>query len=600
MATADELIDASQAYADAAVVDGNEFVERLDELLDEGEYVVQSLPVPEYQERFSNTSTTIILPDRPALTIVTPVSVLPVAPEIELSPIEDGDVVVPDFDENAPALTFPDVPSTALPSVPASPTINEPDYPSAPSIVFPTAPTLTNPDLPVAPVITIPTFDATAPADDLVVPTNTFEYAEVAYSSALLDAALAKLLDDIENGGYGIEPDDEQRLFERARAREFSVAQGQMDEIMQQASSRGFPLPPGDMLVSMDRARVELQRKMAGINSDIMSKKADLYVENRKFTLQQTQQYESMLITYHNSVMERALNVERARVELSIAVYNTLVARYNARLQAYQTQAQVFESRVRAEVAKIEIYKAQVEGARLQTDLQRLILQNYEAQLGAIASLVGIYRTQLEAAQVKANIERTRIEVFQAEVQAYSTQVQAKVAQFNMYTSQVNAERAKIDAYQSQVNSYTSRVQAAQVKSTISLSRLKTETDQAQTLIGVYRAKIEGYAADLRGQVETINARLGKYSGEVNLYQADYNYLVEAMRLNNAAIVAETTERLKNADIAQVNAQLRLQAWEKARQIKVAAANSASTYFGSRASAALNGINALVSKATTA
>lgn len=595
MPTSDQLITEAQNYANTAIVDGNVFIDRLLEIMDEAEYVVEDLPLPEYLQRY--TSTWVVLPERPVVVITDPSAILPVAPDIVLSPISDGDVVVPDFDDNPPVLVFPAVPSAALPAVPATPTINEPSYPTAPTVTYPTAPTLVNPVLPIPPVVNLPEFTAQAPDDDLVVPTNTFSFAEVEYQSALLDAAVATLLEGLEDGSIGIDDDDEQRLFDRARARENEVAQQQINEIMQQASSRGFPLPPGDMLVSMDRARVELQRRMAGVNSDIMSKKADLYVQNRQFTLAEAQKYENMLLNYHNAVMERTLNVERTRIDVAIQVYNALVARYNARLQAYQTQATVFAQLVQAEIAKIEIYKAELDGARIQADLQRLILQNYEAQLAAINSMVGIYRTQLEATQIQANIERTRIEVFQAQIQGYSAQVQAKVAEFNMYTSQVNAERAKVDAYQAEVNSYASRVQASQVKSEIALSRLRTEVEQANALVGVYRARIDGYAAELRGQVETINARLGKYNAETRLYEVDYNQLAQSFRLNAELANFEVTERLKNAEIAQENAKIALDAWTRTRQIKNQASGVAGGYYGARAQAALNGINALISKA---
>jgi peptidoglycan hydrolase CwlO-like protein len=167
-----------------------------------------------------------------------------------------------------------------------------------------------------------------------------------------------------------------------------------------------------------------------------------------------------------------------------------------------------------------------------------------------------------------------------------------------MYANQVTAERAKIDAYQSKVNAYSARIQAAQTKSGIALSRLRTEVEQAQAQVGVYRAKIDGYVADLRGQVETINVYLAKYQADTSLYQADYAYLVKAMETNAQLSQFENAEKLENAKIAQTNARIQLDAWIANRQIKNQSAGTAGGYYGARAQAALNGINALVSAAS--
>ena len=101
-------------------------------------------------------------------------------------------------------------------------------------------------------------------------PTSVFSFNEAAYESALLDAQKAKLLDNLTNGGYGIEADDEVALFNRARDREVENALTRVDEVGRNMAARGFPLPPGELAVHIDRAWQDMQNKASGVLPDII------------------------------------------------------------------------------------------------------------------------------------------------------------------------------------------------------------------------------------------------------------------------------------------------------------------------------------------
>lgn len=510
-----------------------------------------------------------------------------------------ADVPIPDFTQVAPTLEIPTTPSSALPTAPTAPALTDPVLPSAPVLSMPTAPVLTAITLPDVPSIEIPAFTSTLPIDDLVTPTNNFEFYEVAYASELLDELKAKLLYDLQNGGYGIETADEAAMLDRARTRELENALTQMDTIMVDGASRGFPLPPGDITVALQRAQQALQNAVSGVSRDIYIKRADQFVENRKFTIEQAKQLEQILIGYHNSVMERALNAAKAVLEAAIRIFDAQVARYNARLDTYKTDAQVFEARVRAALAQTEVYKVTMEGKRIEGDLQRNQVELYNAQLNGVTTVVNLYKVQMEAAQVQAGIERLRIDAFRALIEAYTSQVQAKVAEFNMFESQIKGEVAKVNAFESQVKAYVATVDGAKAKTDVLVQRLKAEIEVAQQAIEVYKAQALVYKTDIDAQAQTIDAQTKVYGSQVQGASAQANAIGEARRLDLSAREIQSRVTLKNADIAIEQAKILLQSLVASAEINVKAGGYAADYYKALIGGAVNSINTLSSLVTT-
>jgi len=81
--------------------------------------------------------------------------------------------------------------------------------------------------------------------EDITAPTNAFEFNETQYSSVLKDAIYNGLLDEVQTGGYGLNPDDEEALWNRERDREAINAQFTIDEVKRNYSMTNFPIPTG-------------------------------------------------------------------------------------------------------------------------------------------------------------------------------------------------------------------------------------------------------------------------------------------------------------------------------------------------------------------
>lgn len=426
---------------------------------------------------------------------------------------------IPDLLLAEPTISLPSAPSTALPGAPGnSPSFNMPAVPSAPTLTLPDVPLFASVALPEAPLTEIPLFDAVADFGDVTAPTHQFEFAEREYSSELLDATKAKILYDITNGGYGIDDADERRLWDRAREREIMLADSRLQDLARTHAARGFPMPNGAFYAQQEAARQEARATVSTLSRDIMIKKADMYVENRRFMIEAATKLESVLINYYAGMAERALNAARLQVELGVAVFNAQVMRFQAKLDEYKTYASVFESRIRASLTVVEIYKAQVEGARLTVETQKLHADVYQTQINGINAMINLYKTQMEAAQIAANIEKLKLDAFRSEVEVYGEQVRAKAAEFSMFRDQIQGELAKVQVYDASVRAYGARIGALETKAKIADVTARTEIAQSSATLERYRTEMEAYKTEVGVATEKIRSTLQRYGSDLQAY----------------------------------------------------------------------------------
>lgn len=598
MATAAEIVASQQAFALATIAESTNVLNTLNDLAQSSFYFVPASPeIPSAGYNFDTTTETKALlrslfPE--GLTVDAVSALLPTFTPTAIGELEDTSI--PEMTTTAPVLEMPDRPDTTLPTIPAQPDVKDITVPTAPVLSMPVAPTLDAIALPSVPSVALPYFDATAPVDDLVTPTNTFAFYEVAYSSALLDELQSKLLDNLQNGGYGIETSDEIALFNRARDREIEAMMSRIEDAGRLQAARGFPLPPGELSIHIDRAYQDMQDKVSSVSRDIALKRADLYVANRQFTIEQSKAVEQILIGYHNSLMERTLNAAKATVEVAISIYNTQIARFNARLDAYKTEASVFEARIRAALSQVEIYRVTMEGAKIASDIQRARVEIYNAQLNGVNAVINLYKAQMEAAQIQATIERVRIDSFQALIQAYVAQVQAKVAEFNMFEAGVKGEMARVQAYEAETRAFSARVDAAKTAADIKIARLKAQLETAGQEIEVYKARMLGYKTDIDGQVSRIDALTKVYGAQVQGASAETTAVGEAIRLDLSAQDLEFKRNAKNADILIEGAQIILTSLVKSAEARIAAATAGSKFYEALAAGATNSLTALAAE----
>lgn len=463
---------------------------------------------------------------------------------------------IPELALAPPTLNFPVTPTTAMPASPGSaPVFNMPSLPTKPSTALPPAPTFENVPLPPTPAIDIPLFDIDDDFGTIISPTVHFEYHENEYQSALLDATKAKLLNDMVNGGYGIDDADERRLWERARERENAAANARIDELNRMHAARGFTLPSGTLYAQQEAVQQDALEKISSISREIMIKKADMYVENRKFTITASTQLEEILIRHFGFVAERTLNAARIQVEMGLAIFNAELQKYNAKVETYRVYASVYEARVRAALASVEVFKAQIEGAKLTVETQKLYADIYQTQINGVTAMANLYKTEMEAAQVAAQIENLKLQAFRAEVETYAERVRARSVEFDMFKAQIEGETAKMTAYDSSVRAYVASVQGYEAKARVAETTARTEIAKSAATLDAYRTDMDRYRTEVGTASEKIKATLQGYATDVQEYavytgainESDQNFTRagEANARNYLAYSQIVAERLR-------------------------------------------------------
>ena len=318
------------------------------------------------------------------------------------------------------------------------------NYATVPQVAFPVVGTGIRPNvsaldasmaLPDAPTVSFTALtNITLPTDDLVTPTNSFAYAEGTYDRALLDPWRTKMLADLTNGGYGIDTTDEIAPLNRGCERAVEVAGTRIGEAGRAMAVRGFPLPPGELSIYVDRAWQDMQDKVSTANREIYIDRAKRFVDARQFTITEIRQMESLTMALYNAIQERALNVSKATLELAIALFNAQVSRYRARLEAAIASGQVQYQRAQSEEAQ----------ARAYYEIYRSKIQGFEASL---RRAVDVARVQVEAYAVDVQLDRVLNDGLAAQAQLQVKTLEATVTQ-NTDISRLAIEnaRAKLEA----------------------------------------------------------------------------------------------------------------------------------------------------------
>jgi len=416
----------------------------------------------------------------------------------------------------------------SLPTVPAEPTL---PVVTAPKLSDVSIPSLSNPDLPV--------FDGTLVDTTLTAPAVAFTYAEPIYTSVQLNALVAKLSAELQNGGYGIEVADERQIWERERDREALAATQRLDEVKASIAALGYRQPPGAMQAAIIKATQDSQAKAASASRETAIKRADMFVENRKFTIQTTLQLQQFLADTHNKVQDRILKAAEVAVSSAVQIFNSAVQAYNTRLERYKTQAQVFEARMRAAAVQVEINTQQLEAAKTKVGINKELVELFRAQLAANKDRVEIYQATLGAVKVKSDLELAKLEQRRLQVTTLQGLAQAYASEVNAYKAEVDGQQSKLSLFKTQIDGYQAKASSVKTFNEALIQRVEQS-------INLYKLDLEAY----KERIETAKLRL-QVSAEVSRNIVAQNaQTLDATKLSTLAV----TEASKaNAEYAKAN-----------------------------------------------
>lgn len=519
-------------------------------------------------------------------------------------PQEMKSVDFPSLSAQRPNLNFPTAPTIGnvtegFPTEPATSDVDIPGQPTIPDL--PELPTFETINLPDTLDISIEPLDVTIPTFNANVPSNTFTFNEVPYSYVLLDAINAELLEDINNGDYGLNIVDpyELQVWQRGRDRQTESNLQADEEVRTRWSARGFTIPQGVMNKAISQVRWQNAQAIAEYNRQVATEKVNLWLRRREFTFTLGREIEQMLMAYHGQVQERALRAAEVAVNVAIQIFNASVAQYNAQLEAVRTQIAVFESKRQIALAKLEAYRVEIEKSRLQIGIQENLIRIYLAQYEGIQSTINVWRTQIEAAQLALGIERQKIDIYRVKVDAFTERLRTKDTQINLYRALLDGEKTKIDVYAQDLNAFATETQAKKTKSDTFYQQFQAKVQADSFKLDKYRAQIDGenvkaqlYALTIDKLVNIFRDRIANFSAHIDEVRQYIGLKVDSERMN-----LESAIQTSNSEIAKARHQL--DQFQTVNQMRGQYALAGAQIYTGLIAAVLNSIQTLVSQLET-
>lgn len=345
--------------------------------------------------------------------------------------------------------------SGSIPTAPPEPSAMSID--TAPSVVSLTVPTkVTKPDIanvslgellaisiPNVPTVEFPSLNIDAPVYTLTPPAAwSFGVNQniLISDDPLIQAAIDRLTDNIENGGTGLTAAIEDAIWARELERNEQQLEDTTDKTIQMWAKKGFSLPDGMLANSLSDIQKEYMNRKIDRAREIGIKQAELEQANifksLELAVSLSEKLINMLISYEELVFkgqEATARFANEYIDLQIKTYMSLV-------EAYRATAQVHEMRVRGEIAKVELYKAQLDAQRLIGEVNEQTVKVYSERIQATMALVERYKVEVGAMVSELEVEKTKIEANKVQMDIWAKKADVEIAR---YSGAIDLYRAK-------------------------------------------------------------------------------------------------------------------------------------------------------------
>lgn len=535
-------------------------------------------------------------PDIPELEEVPEISAEFSGRDIIVDSVSISSPVIPTFVDTAYEFSIPGAPEVSWPSfAKEAPSATGISLPSSPSFSIPEVPALASVTIPAPPEYSVPAFAGEFPVEDLTAPVVSFSWAESVYSSDLKTKLGDVIYDSLVAGGTGLNEATEQAIYSRAKSRMEDEEQSFLDSINDGMAAKGFPLPPGAYASAVLSAENKILRGRVDLNNDILVQQSKLAQENTHFIIQEAGKLETVLLSFHGEVQNRAMQAAQFVVTAAIQQYGLKVDAYKAKLTAYSTLAQVYQTRIQGEVAKAEFYRAQIDGVKASVAVQQGLIEAYRAQVSGIAALVDVYKAQMEGANIQAGIDRTRMEGFLAEVQAYSARVAAETAKYEGYKAQIAGESAKIDMRKANAETYLAQVSGVKVKGDIQVATQEAKLAKTQADIAVFNGYIQKYLADVQASVAVADITAKRNGLNIELYKTQGDAYTSAVNAAVQSYLGKVEEVKNKTTLSIKESEIAMQTLVNKYQLTAENLRSVAQVTGQMAASAASSVNASLS-----
>lgn len=495
---------------------------------------------------------------------------------------------------SSPVINFPFAPIFTEEVKPDKTEIDLPTAVTKPTPTIPGAVIVSEDVTPNIPSISLPNFGEAIPTISIALPETTLAYVEPVYTSTLKTELTSNLLNKIQNGGTGLNATIEGNIWNRDVERLAQLLDDNITDTLNRFSGRGFTMPPGTVAAQVQELQINHTNERAKQSRDIAIKQAEIADKNTLAFLEMGSTWEQALISHANNIANRALEAEKSIVEFGIASFNAKITRFNVELARYQAKDMEVQSNIRIQALKLDQYKAELQGVEVETNRDRVRIENYRAKLTAHDSQVRLYEAEVSAAAIALNIERAKIEIFKANIDDYVARIGAKKSEYDLYLAEIQGEKAKIDLYQANVAAYSARVDAVKISNSVVIEQMRQDLAEDELRLKAYLANVEMWRQKVQLAVTELGLEQAFYGQDIGKYSEEVKRETAQAELNIETLV-------KGAQLEQSNAEIQLQTAiantniliEQAKT-KIAAAKGASDGYVTLASVAAGVIQTML------
>lgn len=188
---------------------------------------------------------------------------------------------------------------------------------------------------------------------------------------ALMSGVQGWLQQVLGSGGTGVNASVEAQIWQRARDRIGTEAASASEEALATFSARGFPLPPGAAVASLQAIARDRAAQMAGVSRDAAIEAFNREVENARFAVQNAISFRSQSVQAAGDYIramalgpqlatQLATTAADAQARLISSVGGYLNARVNVAELAQRRNLAVADQRFQANVREIDTFKGMV------------------------------------------------------------------------------------------------------------------------------------------------------------------------------------------------------------------------------------------------
>ena len=468
----------------------------------------------------------------------------------QLRNVSFADITVP----RQMQLEFPSAPSLNVGEFTReTPALDDPSLPAEPTLVTPDRPTLGGVDLPPAPTVTLPGFSPTRP-DALPDAPDAAEALRTAFESTLpemrsylegqVDAyiqrhspnhyaimgRLEERLSEMVEGGTALPEAIEQRIHDRARARNEAEGQASERRAAEEFARRGFTMPPGALSAALREVRQNTHNQNVDSSSQIAINQANLEQQNIQFALQLTSTIRQALLQGELQWAATLAQLNRDAITYAQAVSNAVVQTYNllvgvfqSQVSLFQAEAQVYDVELRAALANVQLFEALIRAEESRVRVNTQLLEQYRLDLETQRTQVQIYTERLQAVRTVLEQNQLRLQAFRTEIDAYNASLQAQSLESQLYEAAIRGENLKVQTFATQIDAYRAQVQARAEEARVNQEEGRFELASVQAYLEMLRTETQIFTTE--AQVESDD-----YRNDLELYRIALSQLTEEIR----------------------------------------------------------------------